>query len=53
MSIMKNYNIIPLSGQIDYKAPMVVLHNGLDLNVNEMMLRIFQQCHINLLSLFI
>ncbi len=41
VSIMKNYNIIPLSGQIDYKAPMVVLHSGLDLNVNEMMLRIF------------
>lgn len=41
VSIMKNYNIIPLSGKLNYHADMFVLHDGVNLNVNDMMLRIF------------
>lgn len=41
VSIMKNYNIIPISGKLNYTEPMVVLHSGIDLNINDMLLRIF------------
>lgn len=41
VSIMLHYKIINLSGSLNYRAPMIVLHNGIDLNVNNMMLHIF------------
>mgnify|MGYP003611687885 CR=1 FL=1 len=41
ISIMKNYVVSGLSGKINYNKPMVVLHSGIDLNLNDMNLRLF------------